>query len=541
MSDNQDQGPRRPSRRRRSRRPGAAQGQDKQEQAGDAPRARTESSGGEGGGGSPSGDTGGSRRSRGGRGGAGRRGGRRGGSGEGRTDASTADSPAPTDDQTPELTPQEATKAAEAKHHDGHDGGGRDGNAVPIDECSFGEFDLKPELLAGIARAGYRDPSPIQAQAIPVALTGQDVIGQARTGTGKTAAFMVPALQAMTDRQSPQVCVVVPTRELAMQVAREGARLGHQLHVKVCAIYGGAPMDKQLDALKKGAQILVCTPGRLLDHMRRRTVDLSEIDVMILDEADRMFDLGFRDDIAKIMKAAPKRKLTMLFSATLSEEVLDLSAQYMTDPTRVTVHSERMTVDEVEQFFYAIAPNRKRSLLHEILKRETPERAIIFTRTKIGADKLAEALRGRKIEAHEIHSDLHQRKREKILQGFRDGDFPFLIATDVAARGLDIPDVSHVFNYDVPQNPEDYVHRIGRTARMGRRGWAATFVCQDDGDFLTSIEKLINQEIEYATIGGGFDNGIEDVKKAPDKQDLGKSMAKQYKRSIMGYRRTRNR
>ncbi len=565
MSDNQDQGPSRPPRRRR-RRSGGAQGQNETQEPrdarheqtvgptdgvpGDAPSARSRSPAGDGGASGP-------RRRRGGRGGSRRRGSdSSSGSDNPSTGAGAPEDPSPAereddghgdvsrdatlDADTAELTPAEATRAAEAKHHAGHDGGGRDGTAVPVEECAFRHFDLKPELLQGIARAGYRDPSPIQAQAIPIALEGKDVIGQARTGTGKTAAFMVPALQAMTDRPGARICVVVPTRELAMQVAREGARLGHKMHVKVAAIYGGAPMQKQLDQLKKGANILVCTPGRLLDHMRRRTIDLGDLDVVILDEADRMFDLGFRDDIAKIMKAAGKRKQTLLFSATLSQEVMDLSAQYMRDPVRVTVHSERMTVDEVEQFFYAVAPNRKRTLLLEILKREKPERAIIFTRTKIGADKLAEALRGRRIEANEIHSDLQQRKREKILQGFRDGDFPFLIATDVAARGLDIPDVSHVFNYDVPQNPEDYVHRIGRTARMGRRGWAASFVCQDDGEFLTSIEKLINQEISYAHIDG-FDAGIEEIKQAPDKADLGKSMAKQYKRSILGYRRTRNR
>ncbi|MED5329859.1 MAG: DEAD/DEAH box helicase [Planctomycetota bacterium] len=411
---------------------------------------------------------------------------------------------------------------------------------INISECAFSQFNLRDDLLSGIARAGYRDPSPIQAKGIPPALEGRDIIGQARTGTGKTAAFAVPALQNLTDRKGPRVLVVVPTRELAMQVARETARLGHHMGLKVAAIYGGAPMDKQLEALKKGAQFLVGTPGRLLDHLERGTIRPVDLDMLILDEADRMFDLGFRDDIAKIMKASPKRGQTMLFSATLSEEVLRLSARYMKDPVRVIIHTEKMTVDEVEQFFYAVAPNRKRSLLFQILKTENPELGIIFTRTKIGADKLARALQDKNIDAREIHSDLSQRRREQILDGFRKSKFRFLVATDVAARGLDIPDVSHVFNYDIPNNSQDYVHRIGRTARMGRKGWAATFVCPDDGEYLTEIEKLINQQISYASIEG-FDNGIESVERNEDGPDLQKEASQQYRRTIHGDRRSRGR
>lgn len=412
-------------------------------------------------------------------------------------------------------------------------------SAIPVEECLFSEFGLRDDLLAAIARAGYREPSPIQARAIPVALEGKDVIGRARTGTGKTCAFLVPALQMLSDDPGPRVLVICPTRELAMQCVREAKKLAHGRDLKIAAIYGGAPIETQRKALQDGAQILAGTPGRLLDFMGRGDLKPVGLDMMILDEADRMFDLGFRDDIAKIMKYAPKRRQTMLFSATLSDEVLDLSATYMNDPTQVFVSSDTATVDTVEQFFYPVAPNRKRSLLIEVLKRQTPERTIIFTRTKIGADKLAAKMRDVGFEAQEIHSDLPQSKRERILQGFRDGSFTYLIATDVAARGLDIPDVSHVVNYDIPQNAEDYVHRVGRTARMGKEGWAATFVCEDDGEWLTAIEKLINKEIEYARLEG-FDHGVEPKKSEPV-EDLQKKVAKQYTRTLHGYRRTKPR
>ncbi len=412
-------------------------------------------------------------------------------------------------------------------------------NAIPIEECKFAEFNLREDLLAAIARAGYREPSPIQAKAIPVALKGGDVIGKARTGTGKTCAFLVPALQALSDDPGPRVLVVVPTRELALQCVREAKKLAYGRDVRVTAIYGGAPIETQRKALQDGAQILAGTPGRLLDFMGRGDLKPVGLDMMILDEADRMFDLGFRDDIAKIMKYATKRKQTMLFSATMSEEVLEISSKYMNNPTEVFVSSDTATVDTVEQLFYPVAPNRKRSLLLEILKRQTPGRTIIFTRTKAGADKLAAKCREMKFAAHEIHSDLPQRKREKILEGFRDGTFQFLIATDVAARGLDIPDVSHVINYDIPEHAEDYVHRVGRTARMGKDGWAATFVCEDDGPWLTAIEKLINKEIEYQRLEG-FDHGVT-LKEATPPEDLQKKAAGQYTRTLHGYRRTKPR
>ncbi len=370
-----------------------------------------------------------------------------------------------------------------------------DSKAIPVEECEFAAFDLKPELLAGLASCGYREPSPIQAGAIPHGVAGRDVIGQARTGTGKTCAFLVPALQQMTDKPGPRVLVVVPTRELAMQVTQEARAIGRHMSIEAVAVYGGAPVHTQIEALDRGAQVVVATPGRLLDLLQRRAMKLDDLDFMILDEADRMFDLGFRDDIAKIMKQAPARKQTMLFSATLSDEVLGLSARYMNNPAEVFLAPDKMTVEEVHQGCFIVPHDRKTTLLIRLLEVEKPEKSIVFTRTKIGADKLAARLGKNGVKASEIHGDLPQSKRERILQDFRDGKINYLIATDVAARGLDIDDVSHVINYDVPQNAEDYVHRVGRTARMGKTGRAATFVTPEDGPFLTAIEKLINQHL----------------------------------------------
>jgi ATP-dependent RNA helicase DeaD len=404
-----------------------------------------------------------------------------------------------------------------------------------MEECAFAEFDLHVDLVRALAAAGYRTPSPIQARTLPWALEGRDIIGQARTGTGKTAAFLVPALQMLTEKPGPRVLAVVPTRELALQVAREAKALGRFMDVKATAIYGGDSMARQLADLRAGAQVIAATPGRLLDHLGRGTLQMDDLDVLVLDEADRMFDLGFRDDIARIMSRAPARRQTMLFSATISEEVLDISARYMKDPARVFLAPDKMTVEEVRQTFFPVDGPRKTLLLLKVLERERPERSIIFTRTKHGADRLAGQLQKKNIAAQEIHSGLPQKKRERILQGFRDGTFTYLIATDVAARGLDIPDVSHVINFDIPENPEDYVHRIGRTARMGKEGRAATFVTPDDGEFLSAIEKLINQEIQVER----YEDFVHTI--PPEGGAGSEPVQPKYVRTLQGYVRARPR
>ncbi|MBM3985306.1 MAG: DEAD/DEAH box helicase [Planctomycetes bacterium] len=410
-----------------------------------------------------------------------------------------------------------------------------DSKAIPIAECAFGEYELKPELVQALAMLGYRTPSEIQAKTLPYALEGRDIIGQAKTGTGKTAAFLVPLLQNLSDREGPRVVVVVPTRELSVQVAKEAQRLGRFLGVRATAIYGGDSMKRQLAELRAGLKVIAATPGRLLDHVGRGTITLRDLDGVVLDEADRMFDLGFREDMARILGAARGRRQTMLFSATLSDEVLGLAAKYMSDPARVFLAPDELTVEKVHQTCFPIDQQRKLLLLIELLRREKPDRSIIFTRTKHGADRLAESLQKAGWGANEIHSGLPQKKRERILSGFRSGEFPFLVATDVAARGLDIQDVTHVINYDVPENAEDYVHRVGRTARMGKEGRAATFVTPDDGVFLTAIEKLINREVPIER----FEDFVHVVTDPVAPVEESKPKGPQYTRTMQGFVRTR--
>jgi ATP-dependent RNA helicase DeaD len=410
-----------------------------------------------------------------------------------------------------------------------------EGAGIPVEECAFAEYGLKPDLVKALAGCGYRTPSEIQARTLPFALEGRDIIGQAKTGTGKTAAFLVPLIQNLSDRPGLRVVVVVPTRELAVQVAREAQRLGRHLGLRATAIYGGDSMKRQLSELQRGLAVIAATPGRLLDHVGRRTISLRDLDGVVLDEADRMFDLGFRDDIAKILRAAEGRRQTMLFSATLSDEVLGLAEKYMSDPAQVFLAPDKLTVEQVRQTAFPVDRERKLMLLLRLLKAEKPEKSIIFTRTKHGADRLAEQLTKAGHGASEIHSGLPQKKRERILRGFRDGEFPYLVATDVAARGLDIDDVTHVINFDVPENAEDYVHRVGRTARMGKEGRAATFVTPDDGPYITAIEKLINKEIELER----YDDFVHNVAASGPAPEKKEPTGPKYTRTMQGFVRRR--
>jgi superfamily II DNA/RNA helicase len=363
-----------------------------------------------------------------------------------------------------------------------------------------------------VADAGYADPTEIQARFIPLALKGRDVVARSRTGTGKTCAFVLPALAGLAEVRDaarsqdaghgpPRVLAVVPTRELAVQVAGEFEHLAHHVPVRVACVYGGKRFSGQVQDLARSA-VVVGTPGRLLDHMGRRTFDASTIEVLVLDEVDRMYDLGFREDVDRILRACHNRRQTLLVSATLNEDVEALVGRHLGEHERVEVESRTLTVDEVDQVFYVVVHDRKRELLKAILQERDLQRTLVFVRTKFTADRVAYDLKRSGHDAHEIHSGLPQRRREEILERFRNGGLDLLVATDVAARGLDIEGVDHVINYDIPQNPEDYVHRVGRTARMGRKGWAVTLVTPEDGLFLTAIEKLINREIRQQTHPG---------------------------------------
>lgn len=343
---------------------------------------------------------------------------------------------------------------------------------------------------------GFEEPSPIQARTIPVALTGRDIIGQAQTGTGKTAAFGVPIIEKMpAQRRGVQALILTPTRELAIQVSEEISKIGRHSRIKAVPIYGGQSIERQIRALRFGVDVVIGTPGRVMDHMRRGTLRLDSVAFVVLDEADEMLDMGFIEDIEWILAQAGAERQTLLFSATMPEEILRLAKRYMRDPEHVTISPEQLTVPQVEQVFYEVRGAQKTEALCRILDMEDVERGIVFCRTKKGVDELTEGLQGRGYMAEGIHGDLSQTQRSRVMKGFKEGSLELLVATDVAARGLDIPDVSHVVNYDIPQDPESYVHRIGRTGRYGKTGTAITLINYREFMQLRQIERAIRTRV----------------------------------------------
>jgi ATP-dependent RNA helicase DeaD len=373
---------------------------------------------------------------------------------------------------------------------------------VPPPEAGFDDFGLRPELVQACAAAGFVQPSEIQRRLMPLALAGRDVLGQSKTGSGKTAAFMLPVLHRLTDEPTVQALVLVPTRELCLQVQTETAKLSKFAPVKTAAILGGHAMRGQLDDLRRGARIVIGTPGRILDHLSRGTLRLHDIRFAILDEVDRMLDIGFRDDIRRILGRIQGPHQTVFVSATISDEIARLAARYMRDPEKVFLAPDDLTVPEVEQRYVSVERHDKYRLLKAMLKVEQPRAAIIFCATKRMADLLAEKMDRDGLNAAEIHGDLEQRRREAVLGKFRKGTVTYLVATDLASRGLDIPEVSHIINYDVPADVEGYVHRIGRTARMGAKGKAITLATREEGPQLTEIEKFVNKLLHPMEVPG---------------------------------------
>lgn len=353
---------------------------------------------------------------------------------------------------------------------------------------------------------GYETPSPIQAAFIPVALTGDDCIGQARTGTGKTAAFMLPSMELVdTSEPAIQILALAPTRELSEQVMMESKRLCGG-RIKLALGVGGRPIDKQIRDINSGAQALIGTPGRVIDLLHRRVLNLDKLKIMILDEADRMLDIGFRPDIERILKRCPEDRQTLLLSATMPEPVERLARRYMQEPQMVDLSEDRVVVDTIEQYYITVDENRKRSTLLRVLAQERPQQAIVFTRTKRGADKLHEIF-SRRLKTDRvaaIHGDLPQRKRDRVIRDLRAGKLKLLIATDVVGRGIDISGISHIINYDIPEFCDDYVHRVGRTGRLSsaENGRAITFVRLDQGGELTNIEVRINSVLPEYKIEG---------------------------------------
>jgi len=382
-----------------------------------------------------------------------------------------------------------------------------DSQSAPL---SFDSLGLVPPLLAGIRDAGFSNCTPIQAQTLPIALSGRDVAGQAQTGTGKTAAFLVALYQALLTRPAPpgsgrtsiRALIVAPTRELAVQIHHDAEILGRHTGFRQAVVFGGVDYDKQRRQLSEGVDVLIGTPGRLIDYFKQHIFELRHAQILVLDEADRMFDLGFIADIRYLLRRLPhpERRQSMLFSATLSHRVLELAYEHMNNPELVRIEPDKMTVDLVRQIMYYPAMEEKVPLLIGLLRQFEARRTMIFVNTKRAAERLESVLNANGFHAKALSGDVPQNKRLRFLRDFHNGDLAVLIATDVASRGLHIPDVSHVFNFDLPQDSADYVHRIGRTARAGAEGDAISFACEEFAVSLPEIEDYIGHKIPSAPV-----------------------------------------
>ncbi|HZE71675.1 MAG TPA: DEAD/DEAH box helicase [Pyrinomonadaceae bacterium] len=363
---------------------------------------------------------------------------------------------------------------------------------------NFSQLGLNNVLAHKCQSLGYIEPTPIQKQAIPVVLNGSDLIGCAETGTGKTAAFLLPIIQRLTTAKRPgvRVLILAPTRELALQTEQAYLQLAPKKGPACVSLIGGAAMRRQLDALHRGASVVVATPGRLLDHLDRGSLKLAQVEVLVLDEADRMLDIGFLPAIRKIVATLPGSRQTLLFSATMSWAIEQLARSTMKSPQLIEVSPRGQAAAQIEQMAYPVALESKMALLLDLLERDPQDRVLVFTRTRRGAERLSHILQARNHRVNRIHSDRSQPQREAALRGFREGQISVLVATDIAARGIDVDSVSHVINYDVPSAPEDYVHRIGRTGRAGNSGRAITLVAPVDEFSMRAIERLTGQPVE---------------------------------------------
>jgi ATP-dependent RNA helicase RhlE len=391
---------------------------------------------------------------------------------------------------------------------------------------SFASLGLKAELLRAVTEQGYTEPTPIQAQAIPVVLAGKDLLGAAQTGTGKTAGFTLPLLQLLgakangshsPARHPVRALIITPTRELAAQVEESVRTYGKYVQLKSCLVYGGVGMQAQIDALRRGVDVLVATPGRLLDHVQQKTVDLRQVEILVLDEADRMLDMGFIHDIRRILALLPAKRQNLLFSATFPDEIRKLAASFMHAPITVEVARRNTPAELVSQVAHPVDGVRKRELLAHLVKSNDWKQVLVFVRTKHGANRLAQQLTREGVHADAIHGNKAQNARTRALAEFKDGRTRVLVATDIAARGLDIEALPHVVNYDLPHVAEDYVHRIGRTGRAGAEGEAVSFVSVEERPLMAAIEKLMNRKVEQRTIPG-FEPGTRSAHPQPQRQ-----------------------
>ena len=379
-----------------------------------------------------------------------------------------------------------------------------------LSDLTFSSLDLVPSLMQGIQEAGFSRCTPIQAQTLPFALSGRDIAGQAQTGTGKTAAFLVALFQNLLTKPAAatrttsaiRALIIAPTRELAVQIYNDAIVLGQHTGLKTAVVFGGVDYEKQRRDLEGGVDVLIGTPGRIIDYYKQNVFELREVQAVVLDEADRMFDLGFIADIRYMLRRlpAPEKRQSMLFSATLSQRVLELAYEHMSNPELVRIEPEKITADRVRQTIYYPAMTEKMPLLVSLLRKAQAERTMIFVNTKRMAERLEDVLRANDIDAQALSGDVPQNKRLRFMKDFHEGRLAVLIATDVASRGLHVPDVSHVFNFDLPQDAADYVHRIGRTARAGAEGDAISFACEEYAVGLPDIERFIGRKIPYEAI-----------------------------------------
>ena len=376
---------------------------------------------------------------------------------------------------------------------------------------TFDTLGLSADLVQTVREEGYQQPTPIQAESVPFVLQGRDVLAAAQTGTGKTAAFVLPILDRLRAhantsfspaRHPVRVLILVPTRELAMQVDESVRTYGRTVPLRPAVVFGGVPIEPQIKVLQAGAEILVGTPGRLLDHVGQRTVNLGQVEVLVLDEADRMLDMGFLPDIRRIIDLLPRRRQNLLFSATFSDEIRRLARTILHDPATVEVAPRNATAETVRQLVYPVDRDRKEELLTHLIRSQDLRQVLVFTRTKLAASRLAAILDRQGLDAVAIHSDRTQPERTRALEGFRNGEVRVLVATDVAARGLDIEELPHVVNFELPWNPQDYIHRIGRTGRAGLTGDAISLVCIDEADLLRGVQRLLRRQIPWKVEDG---------------------------------------
>ena len=394
------------------------------------------------------------------------------------------------------------------------DSGGIDTSAA---EPTFAELNIRPEVLRALTDVGYESPSPIQAATIPAMLKGSDVVGLAQTGTGKTAAFAVPVLSKIDPTSRNTQCLVLaPTRELALQVAEAFGKYGAHLNINVLPIYGGSSYTPQLAGLKRGAQVVVGTPGRVIDHLSKGSLDLSHLDYLVLDEADEMLQMGFAEDVERILADTPEYKQVALFSATMPPAIKKITARYLHDPVEVTIKAKAQTAENITQRYIQVAGPRKMDAITRLLEVEPFEAMIVFVRTKQATEEVAEKLRARGFSAAAINGDINQAVRERTINALKDGSIDILIATDVAARGLDVERISHVLNYDIPHDPESYVHRIGRTGRAGRSGTALLFVTPRERHLLNSIERVTRKKLIESQLPSVDDVNAQRVSKFRD-------------------------